>query len=94
MNNIVAVNRIVPARVGSNCVNKIVTGEQNRSKYEQNSPREQDSPREQNSPVQLVLYVSKSHSPVTKCGNRAFLDCDTRSPLIYIRTLVVVLYAH
>ena len=31
---------------GSNCVNKIVPGEQNRSKYEQNSPREQDSPRE------------------------------------------------
>ena len=51
------VNRIVPARVGSNCVNKIVPGEQNRSKYEQNrskyeqnSPREQDSTREQNSP--------------------------------------------
>ena len=33
MNKIVGVNRIVPARVGSNCVNKI---EQNRNKYEQN----------------------------------------------------------
>ena len=43
-------NKVVPARVGSNCVNKIVPGEQNRSKYEQNSPREQDSHREQNSP--------------------------------------------
>ena len=47
-------NRIVPARVGLNCVNKIVPGEQNRSKYEQNSPREQDSPREQNSPCTVA----------------------------------------
>ena len=39
-----------PRWVGSNCVNKIVPGEQNRSKYEQNSPREQDRLRKQNSP--------------------------------------------
>ena len=62
MNRIVPSEQEVPARVGLNCVNKIVSGEQNRSKceqnrsnYEQNSPREQDSPSEQNSPFTALL---------------------------------------
>ena len=105
MNRIVPA--IVPARVGSNCVNKIVASEQNRSKYEQSSPREKDSTCTAATERQktVSLESTSQSSPTSTVSSCKFLLADAESmktdscwrqssPILQIRLSQTVCFVH